>query len=369
LAEIRKRQQAAKKPTPYDRRCRRLSEDEATARAKAGEPHVLRLAAPLAGETSFHDVLRGEITFRNDHIDDQVLIKTDGFPTYHLANVVDDHLMRITHVIRAEEWLSSTPKHVLLYHAFAWEMPVFVHMPILRNPKGGKLKKREAEGLFTIENFRTQGYLPEAMVNFLGLMGHSIDAETQIFDLQTMIDHFSLDKLNTTAPVFDTRKLEWLNGEYIRRLSVEELAARIRNGFTKHADDDPPHFNAIVALVQERLKTLGEFDERTAFFFKDIPYASEDLIPKKKDRAATRAVLLEVLQRCRRLRDWSCQSMEEMMREFCEQTDWKTRDLFMALRVAVTGRTVSTPLFETMEILGREESLRRLDEAVKKLGA
>ncbi|MBM4082603.1 MAG: glutamate--tRNA ligase, partial [Planctomycetes bacterium] len=263
LEQVRKAQQAAKQNPAYDGQCRRLPREDAEARVKAGERHVIRLAVPDDGETTFSDRLRGNITFPNAQIDDQVLLKSDGFPTYHLANVVDDHLMKISHVIRAEEWLSSTPKHVLLYKAFGWDMPTFVHMPILRNPKRGKISKRDGVDYFAISFYRKQGYLPEALANFLGLMGGSLESGEEVFDVDTMARGFSWDRVKTTAPVFDLEKLEWLNGVYIRSLTPDQLTDRLLAGYTKRTAEDRVRLVKIAPLVKERLKTLSEFDDMT----------------------------------------------------------------------------------------------------------
>ncbi|GAG37513.1 unnamed protein product, partial [marine sediment metagenome] len=226
LAEVRAAQQDRKESSRYDRHCRDLDRAEAQRRIAAGEGHVVRLAVPLDGETTFHDRLRGPVTFQNQTIDDQVLIKSDGFPTYHFASVVDDHLMEITHVCRAEEWITSTPKHVLLYEAFGWEIPEFIHMPLLRNPDRSKISKRKNPT--SLSWYRDEGYLPEALLNFLGLMGYSMPDGRQVFSLREMIESFSWDRVNTGGPIFDMEKLRWLNGEYIRAMDAAEFVEQIR---------------------------------------------------------------------------------------------------------------------------------------------
>ena len=422
LKEIRK--QATGQTTGYDRKCRGLDAAESARRAGAGEPHTVRLAVPLEGETRFTDGIRGEITIENHAIDDQVLLKSDGYPTYHLAVVVDDRLMGITHVIRAEEWIVSTPKHVLLYEALGWPLPKFYHAPLLRNPDRSKLSKRKNPT--NVLWYRREGFLPEAVVNYLGLLGHSMPDQREVFTLSEFRREFSWTRVQTSGPIFDMEKFEWLNGEWIRRLPVETIAARLRaEGFwpqgldrvrgedTPHAEDaeapaqnrvqnedrvrgvPTPHSEdaaeagralAIVRLMQERLKRLKDFPDGVAFFAARLAYDAALLVPDKKGKpvktaAETRAALA-------RLKDvyeawgsepdaeasgdslsgeWKAHALEAAGRKVAEDLGWKPGDLFTPLRVAVTMRRVSTPLFETMEILGREESLARVDAAIAKI--
>jgi len=304
LAELRRSQQAARSPfVGYDGLCRELSEGEVRQKLQAGVPCTVRLRTPREGETRFTDVVRGEVAFPNREIDDQVLLKSDGFPTYHLASVVDDHAMRITHVVRAEEWISSTPKHVLLYQAFGWSMPVFIHLPLLRNPDRSKISKRKNP--VSLDWYRGQGYLPEALLNFLALMGWSTGEEREVFSLAEMVESFTWDRVKTSGPVFDLRKLDWLNGQYIRRLTAEELLQRLLDGgHTRHAGEPRDRLLAIVRLVQERMERLGEFDERTAFFFAPEPYEAGELIPRKKDAAFAREALAACAERLGGLEPW-----------------------------------------------------------------
>jgi glutamyl-tRNA synthetase len=370
LAEVRAAQQARKESSRYDRHCRDMDPAEARRRIDAGEPHVVRLAVPLEGQTSFHDRLRGQITFENQTIDDQVLLKSDGFPTYHFACVVDDHLMEITHVCRAEEWITSTPKHVLLYDAFGWTAPEFIHMPLLRNQDKSKISKRKNPT--SLNWYREQGYLPEAMLNFLGLMGYSMPDGREVFSFDEMVREFSWDRVTTSGPVFDLEKLAWLNGEYIRAMPVDEFVRRARQAGVVPEAFDADKFAIAAPMFQERVKTFSELPEHTAYFLAELPYDAGDLLPRKKDKAThTADETRDVLSGVRRCLDgatqWTAKGMEDAMRDFCEACGWKTRDLFMTLRVAVTGRSVSTPLFETMHVLGREESMSRLAHAIDKL--
>ena len=346
----------------YDRLCRGLSRDEVKRNIDAGTPFTLRLKTPLEGETRFDDMVRGQVTFKNSEVEDLILLKSDGFPTYHLANVVDDHLMRISHVVRAEEWISSTPKHILIYQAFGWQIPRFIHMPLLRNRDKSKISKRKNP--VSLDWYREQGFLPEALRNFLALMGWSLGEEREMFSLAAMIENFSWDRVKTSGPVFDLQKLEWLNGEYIRAIPAEDLLGRlIEEPYTDRADAPAELMLAITRLVQERMKRLAEFDGLTGFFFEREPYDPGNLIPKKQQGDFVRRALRPAIERLEACPDWSVGPLEEAMRLLAEELECKRGALYMVLRVAVTCRKVSTPLFETMEVLGRDECLARLELA------
>jgi glutamyl-tRNA synthetase len=373
LKEVRDRRQKSGDATGYDRLCRGLAPGEAARRAEAGEPHTVRLAVPLEGETRFTDGLRGPIVIENRAIDDQVLLKSDGFPTYHLANVVDDHAMEITHVIRAEEWIISTPKHILLYEALGWQPPRFYHMPLIRNPDRSKLSKRKNPT--NVLWYREQGYLPEAVLNFLGMLGHSMPDGREVFTRQEFLEAFSLARVTTTAPIFDTDKFDWLNGTWIRRLAPEDLLARLKGGgflpegLARFPEDE---LLGIVRLMQERLRKLSEFADGAAFFAAPLAYDAADLVPTKKDKpvktgAETAAALERVCDALGGLEAWTAGAMEARVQALAEELSWKAGDLFMTLRVAITCRRVSTPLVETMEILGRAECLARLQNALAKV--
>ena len=364
LAELREQQKKVKQNFGYDRHCRNIPPDEASRRAgEAGEPHVIRLAVPLEGETGFHDLIRGDIAVRNSTIDDQVLLKTDGFPTYHLANVVDDHAMRISHVIRAEEWIVSTPKHILMYRAFGWEIPIFAHMPLLRNADGSKISKRKNPT--SLDWYRERGFLPEAMLNFLGLMGFSLGSGKEIFTPEDMIREFNWDRVGKGAPVFDLTKLEWLNGEYIRALDAPALVARLREIVPMAAGADEETLLKSIPLVRERMKRLADFETVVGFLFKDeVAPAVADMIPKKRTAAETADVLEKVGRLLESAADWQPAPLEQQCRSLADQLGWKVGDLFMAIRVAVTGSKATPPLFESIEVLGREKTLKRLTQAV-----
>ena len=358
LAELRAAQKQAKQDLGYDSLCRSIPPAEAEARVKAGECHVIRLAVPDEGETIVPDRLRGELRFQNALIDDQILPKSDGFPTYHLANVVDDHLMKITHVIRAEEWISSTPKHVLLYDAFGWEMPEWIHMPLLRNPDGSKISKRKQP--VSIDYYRDIGILPEVLLNFLALMGWSIGGDRERFTLEEMVAEFSFDKVTLGGPVFDLEKLSWLNGNAIRALSPQELLERLRAWRLNDA-----FLLEVIPLVHERMRRLDEFIPASTFYFAgDLDYAGvPELVPKNRDAKATAKLLEEAVEIIDANPNLDKEVLETRFRELAAAHDWKPRELFMTLRVAVTGRTVSPPLLESMQVIGREITRRRLRQA------
>lgn len=356
LDQVRADQLAKKELPRYDKFCRHLSSEEAEKRA-ATEPHVIRLKVPETGVTICQDVVRGAIQFENSGIDDQVLLKTDGYPTYHLGVVVDDHLMQITHIIRGEEWLSSTPKHVLIYQAFGWELPIFAHLPVIRNKDHSKMSKRKND--VSILSHRDKGYLPEAINNFLALMGWSHPDKKEIFDLDEFLRLFTLERITLTAPVYDIEKLNWLNGQYIRALSDDELTKRLSPFIP--ADCPPGMVDPILPLIKERLVTLRDFESLTDFFYRDIIVNSAVLTKKstpeevKGQLEATRTVLEGIDDK-----SWSHENLEDKVRSLAVEKGWKPSQFFMMLRVAVTSKTATPPLFETIEVLGRAKTLARL---------
>lgn len=377
LAKVREKCRQEKRPPMYDRRCRGLSVEEAKKRANSGEPRVIRMKIPDGQEEIVcPDLLRGEISFVPSTVDDQVLLKSDGFPTYHLAVVVDDYEMKVSHVVRGEEWLSSFPKHVLLYDFFGWEKPVFVHTPILRNPGGSKLSKRQ--GHTAVSWYQEQGFLPEALLNFLALLGWSHPEEKDIFSLDEFIEKFDLKDLNPTAPVFDLKKLEWMNGEYIRMMSDEELLEVLRDNSL--ADPDEDLWSQIIPLIKERIKRLSDIPTMTGFFFERVEIGSgagpvlfgaplsgeiRSFKPRGTEKEAKGALeelrgVLEALPS-----PWTHEGWEQAIRAAADELGWKHGDLFMLLRVAITGSKVSPPLFESMEILGKEECLERVEAALE----
>ena len=364
LDKLRLQQDAEKKARGYDRHCRDLDPADGTRRAAAGEPHVVRLKVPLSGPIEFTDKLRGAQSWEAREIDDQVLLKSDGMPTYHLANVVDDHLMEITHVIRAEEWISSTPKHVLLYRAFGWEPPEFIHMPLLRNADKSKISKRKHP--VSINYYRDIGILPQAFLNFLALMGWSFGGDREKFTVDEMVSVFSWDRMSLGGPTFDLPKLTWLNEQYIHELSYEQLADtliawRLNRDFLVK----------VLPLVRERIKKLDEVIPATEYFFSgDLDYTAllpEMVVPEVAAPDVGKA-LLDYVERFEARDGWDAKMLEEVGRAWCEALGWKTKHAFMLLRLAVTGRKASPPLFDTMAVLGKEITRRRLRRAAEAIG-
>ncbi len=375
LDAMRKDQVARKMPTGYDRRCRNLDAGEVEKRKaqlkKDGKRPVIRFKVPLSGETAVTDLIRGQVVFDNSTLDDFVLMKSDGYPTYHLANIVDDHGMKISHVMRAEEWLSSTPRHVLLYRALDWQPPQFAHLPMILGPDKSKLSKRH--GATAINEYQSLGYLPEAMINFLSLLGWSLDDKTEIMTREQIIDNFSIERVSRTAAVFDMRKLEWMNGVYIRSLSQNEFTIRclpfVENNLppTVKRPIDVEYLKRITPLIQERAKTLSEVPWLVDFFYLNrLEYAVETLMGKL-DKSQAIAVLQRSSTALASLTEWLSEPMEALIRPLAEETGLKAGPFFGVLRVAVTGRTASPPLFQTMEVLGRGRCMERLKAALDKL--
>ena len=379
LEAMRKSQLAAKLPPRYNGAHRELSQAQIDAFVAEGRAFVVRLKVPAQGETSFRDELRGEVKFSHNNVDDQVLLKSDGFPTYHLANVVDDHLMGITDVIRAEEWISSTPKHVLLYKAFGWDLPRFWHMPLLRNIDKSKISKRKNP--VSLIYYREGGYLPQAILNFLGLMGGGMPAsgspeggdtraknlEAEIFSLDQMLEKFVFQKISLGGPVFDLAKLKWLNGEYLRGLSPEAFLAALRA--VVFSDE---HLQRIVPLVQTRVETLTQVTDMADFLFRDEVVPAMDMfVPKKRTLEETLAFAADQLA-VLEATAFTAEELEPALKRLGAETDWSVKDNFMLLRAIITGKTASPPLLESMIVLGKARALdrmRRFLDSQKKLAA
>ena len=371
LEKLRESQQASGEsmgdsPQGYDRHCRNISDAERTAAEQAGTPSVIRLKVPLEGSTSFTDELLGEITVENRAISpDPVLIKSDGFPTYHMALIVDDHLMEITHTMRGQEWLPSAPIHKLLFEALGWEMPVVCHLPMVMGKDGHKLSKRL--GATSIRDFRAQGYLPDALLNCIAMVGWSFDGTRELFTLRELEELFDIQKLTKSPGVFDYQKLAWFNGMYIRAKSPSELAA-LMTPFLKAAGlpvDDLKLLEGMAELVRERIKTLAEVPAMVRYLFEEPAAPSvEDLVPKKGDPASARAALVKLDSLLPRLTG-TAEESEAVLRSTAEEMGMKVGDLLMPLRIAITGAKVSPPLLPSVRLMGLEAARARVARAIR----
>ena len=410
LDRIRKIQTENKMAPGYDRNCRHLTPEEVKANIDAGKPYVIRLKVPMEGVTKFHDHLLGDIEWKNEDISpDPVLLKTDGFPTYHLANIVDDHFMKISHVMRAQEWIPSTPLHVQMYRAFGWEHPEFCHLPMVNGKDGQKLSKRH--GATSVNEFRTRGYLPQAIINYVAMLGCSYVEGQDIYTLEELAQNFKLEHLNKSPAVFDYKKLEWYNGQYIRMLTDEELYKATLPFITKTgdaaleinvSDEFPaphvgPEYSGIalgedgepvcvdqsmnmssadvkkslmelMPLIKERLKYLTEAAEMVHFLFTEpaVP-AADQIIPKKLDLAKTKEVLEASKEFVKALPNLDHEGSEALAREMAEKLGVKLGDFMMPIRMAVTGSRVSPPLMGSILILGVERSLERIERTLATL--
>ncbi len=363
LEVMRAEQRARKEPERYDRRCAGIPPEEAQRRAAAGETFVVRQRMPLEGITSLQDLVMGTVVFRNDTLDDHVLLKSDGWPTYHLAFAVDDHDMRITHVIRGDGWLPSAPKHLLLFEAFGWPPPRFAHLPLVLGADRKPLAKRH--GARDVLEYRDAGYLPEAVDNFIAFLGWSPGTQEEIFTLPELVARFSIDKIQPSPAIANLERLEWLNGQFIRRLASDDLARRIASRMPGVPDD---RLRPLIPLVQDRLRTLNEAADLLRFFF-EAPqsYVTSELVPRGKDEAGAAAALDAAGALLAGVNGWSPPALEARLRELAAQLGWKAGDLFMTLRVAVTGRPVTPPLMESMAQVGKPEVLARLERARRAL--
>ena len=353
LAEMRKNQQAQKQIPKYDRQC--LNKQEAVKEdIKKGTPYVIRMQIPEK-EIVFNDLIRGKVTISGKELDDQVILKSDGYPTYHLAVVVDDYLMEITHIIRAEEWLASTPKHIVLYESLGWELPIFAHVSLLRNPDKSKLSKRKNP--VWASWYLDQGILPEALLNYLALMGWSHPEEKEIFPLDEYVEKFDLRDAQTTAPIFDPVKLEWMNGTYIRQLTLENLKLKILEFYKdkKLAED---LVEKSIPLIRERIKKLSDYYPLCEFFFKEPTDYEVDLADKKE-------LFGKIYESLAKISDWKANIIGETMVSLAKQLGVKNSEFFMVLRIAVSGKKISPPLNESMEIIGKEKLLKRLSRLIQ----
>ena len=375
VAELRKEQARNKQRQGYDSHCRRLSDAERQTKEAEGVPSVLRFAMPQTGVTSVQDSIRGHVEWQNDLTDDFVLVKSDGFPTYHMAVVVDDHAMAISHVLRAEEWLPSTPRHVQLYRALELEMPTFGHLPMILGSDRAKLSKRH--GATSLMEYRDDGFLPEALINFMALLGWSLDGETEVMTADTIRDNFTLERVGKPAAIFDLDKLQWMNGVYIRQTDAADLADRILPFLEREYPAtllpiDRDYLLRIIPLVRERLKTLADAPDMLAYFFeKTLEYDPASVVQRGMDAQSAHAAILRAQSDLAAVPDVEFQheNLENILRASGQDLELSGRQFFGALRSAITGRTATPPLFEMMAVMGRERVLQRLEAAAEKLSA
>ena len=364
LNELRAEQSRNKQSTGYDGHCRHLPATTIEDNLANSTPHVVRMKVPDAGTCIVKDTLRDPIEFDYATIDDQIILKTDGFPTYHLAVVVDDHLMNITHVIRGEEWIPSTPKHLLLYEYFGWEPTVYVHLPLLLNPDGSKMSKRRNPT--SVDYYRHAGYLPQALLNYLARMAYPpLQGDEEKFSFNQFVEHFDFAHINLGGSIFDIEKLDWLNGRYIREdLSPTELLAEMKKWLL---NDD--YIGAMVPLLQPRMETLGDFMTKVAFFLsRKVEPTAEDLVPKKREADDVVQMMQTALWTFETTLPWNRETIEMAIRRVAEFWDWPVRDITIPLIAALTGQRVGPPLFESLELIGLDLTRQRLIDAMTVLG-
>jgi len=382
LQQVREERQAAKLPPMYDGNCRNLSKEEVEKKLQEKIPYVIRMRIPQEGFTEFDDLVYGHIKIKNELIDDQVLMKSDGYPTYHLANVVDDHLMQISHVIRGEEWLPSTPKHILLYKYFDWEAPQYTHLPLLLNADKSKLSKRQGD--VSTMSFLEKGYLPEALLNFVLLLGWNPKTEEEIFSVEEMIQKFDLSGVNKYGAVFNVEKLDWINGMYIRKMDLgkltelcipylekENLIEKVSdNEFTNKLTGEKIDFEKlkqIISLEQERMKKLSEIGESLRFIFEENPvYEKELLAWKKMDADQAQKNLQLIYDELEKMdeKNFTKDNLLEIINKLKEKTGLGTGELLWPMRISLSGLKNSPGPFEIAEVLGKEKALRRISAAM-----
>lgn len=368
LEAAREKQRQAKQPFRYARTCRDIPMEEAKKRAAAGEPYSIRIKIPVEGSITVHDLIHGDVTFNMDQFDDFVIVKSNGMPTYNFAVVVDDHLMGMTHVLRAEEHLSNTPKQLLIYEALGFEPPKFGHMPMILAPDRSKLSKRH--GATSVEEFQAQGYLPEAIVNYLTLLGWGPGDEREIFDLQETVKLFELEQMSKKAAVYDTKKLTWMNGQYLSQLPLENILPEAKKFFLKDGlvtetwlEENAEYFAKLVDTVRVRVKTLQEVADAAVYFFKDVEAYDEKGVSKHFNAEA--AVLLE---KCAAALEadpvFDLASTEAIYNKIAEENGLSLGKVIHPTRLALTGRTVSPGMFDVMVLLGKEKTIARILKAV-----
>ncbi len=368
LKELREYQQKNKLQPKYDKRDLYLTEEEIREKLAAKEPYVIRLNVPAGEKVVVEDAIRGRVEFSTDIIDDQILIKSDGYPTYHLANVVDDHLMGITHVIRGEEWLSSVPKHLLLYEYLGWKPPVFAHLPLLLNPDRSKLSKRQGD--VAVEDYRRKGYLKEALVNFVALLGWNAGDDREFYLMEDLINSFSLEGVNKSGAVFNIEKLNWLNGEHIRAKTDEELLPLVKEEFEKSEFKDlkitDEYLLKVIRSMKERVTFIHEFIDNCKYFFRK-PESYDEKIIKKRWKKETPENLKILIEEFEKLQNPDKEDFEFTLRSVAERLGVGAGKLIHPVRLALSGVGKGPGIFDLLEIIGKEESIARIKTAIAKI--
>jgi len=364
LEQVRATQIAHKLPPAYDKVCRALTPEEVSHKRASQDNYVIRMKIPAEGDIVCHDLIRGDVTFQWKVVDDQVLIKSDGFPTYHLAVVVDDHLMKITHVIRGEEWLSSTPKHLLLYHYFGWQAPQFAHLPLLLNPDRSKLSKRQGD--VAVEDYRSQGYLPEALINFIAFLGWNPGDTREIFSLEELVKEFSLSHVGKAGAVFNREKLDWLNSQYLQRLPAATIAQRLQP-FISHdllANNNPELLLRAIDALKERVIVLPDVI-RTGDYFFQAPTEYDQELAKKMWKPESATIVSGVLEAIAQCSPFDAATLEGAIRKYAESHKLSMGSIIMPLRFALSNKNQGPSVYQIMEILGKDEVMRRVTRQVR----
>jgi glutamyl-tRNA synthetase len=368
LVMLREEQHKQNIQTKYDKHCLQLSEQEIKKRLDDGMPYVIRLNVEQGEKIKFKDHIRGDIEFNREVVDDQVLIKTDTYPTYHLANVVDDHLMKITHVIRGEEWLSSTPKHIILYDAFGWEIPVFAHLPLLLNPDRSKLSKRQGD--VAVEDYKSKGYLNEALVNFVALLGWTAGDDAEYYKMDELISNFSLDRVNKSGAIFNLEKLNWLNEEHLRKKTDTELLLMLRDSMKTSKYKDiyltDEYLLKVIRAMKERVSFIKEIFDKGSYFFEE-PNSYEEAVVKKRWNEQSPEILGEYAKRVSQFETMSKEDYENALKETAIKLNTSAGNIIHPLRLAVSGVGGGPGIFDILEIIGKEKTLSRINTIIEKL--
>ncbi len=368
LEEMRKQQEKMHISPKYDRKCLRLTSKEINDNLSAGKSYVVRMKVPETSTIKFHDIVRGDVEFAGNQLDDQVLMKSDGYPTYHLANVVDDHLMQISHVIRGEEWLSSTPKHVLLYSYFGWVLPAFAHLPLLLNPDRSKLSKRQGD--VAVEDYRSKGYLKEALINFIVLLGWNPGTEQEFFYMEDLIQQFSLGQVNKSGAVFNVEKLDWLNFEHLRKKPDEEVLFMLREALSRSRVNklrfEDQYLLRVIHVMRKRISFIKDIIDNSPYFFERPKQYNESVVSKRWNNNIS-SYLEELIKVFSSLSNPSKEDYENVVQTTAERLHIKNSELIHAVRLAVSGVGGGPGLYELLDILGKDETIERIREAILKI--